>query len=64
MKYEQFAAAGRASAPTLIIHGKVINRITFVSREFTGTMDGQNFWDDLAAYAEKEGKFVYLMYPV
>ena len=56
-----FASSGSCSAPTKTIKGKV-NGITFVSDEFTGTMDSQKFWDDLRDYAKNIGCFVELRY--
>lgn len=56
----QFAAAGSCSAPEKVIRGTV-NGITFTSPEFTGTMDGQKFWDDLRAYAKSINAYVVLV---
>ena len=36
--------------------------ITFVSKEFTGTMDSQKFWDDLANFAKQKRRYIYLVY--
>ena len=57
----QFAASGSCFAPVLNIYGEV-NGITFTSEEFSGTMDSQKFWDDLAAYAASIHAFVRLLY--
>ena len=56
MRRKLFAASGSCSAEEKIIEGRVVNQITFVSNEFTGTMDGQGFWDDLAKLAREKGK--------
>lgn len=61
-KLEQFAASGSCLAKEKIIIGKVVDDITFTSDEFTGTMKGQKFWEDLAMYAHENNAFVYLMY--
>lgn len=61
-KLQQFAASGFCFASEKIIIGKVIDEITFISNEFTGTMDSQKFWDDLRAYARQNNCFVRLMY--
>ena len=60
-KKQQFAASGSSFDPTLEIYGEV-NGTTFTSEEYTGTMDSQKFWDDLAAYAANIHAFVRLMY--
>ena len=57
----QFAASGSCNHPILNIYGEV-NGTTFTSEEFTGTMDSQKFWDDLAAYAASIRAFVRLLY--
>lgn len=62
MRRELFAASGSCSAEEKIIVGRVVNQITFVSDEFTGTMDGQGFWDDLAKLAREKGKYIRLVY--
>lgn len=59
---QQFAASGSCIAKEKIIIGKVIDDITFVSDEFTGTMNSQKFWDDLRMYARRNNAFIYLMY--
>lgn len=41
---------------------KIPYRKSFVSNEFTGTMNSQKFWDDLRMYAHKNNAFIYLMY--
>ena len=56
-----FASSGSCLAPVKIIKGKV-DGITFTSSEFTGTMDNQNFWNDLRNYAKSIGCFVELRY--
>lgn len=56
----QFAASGSCSAPEKVIEGTV-NGVTFTSKEFTGTMDSQKFWDDLSAYAKSINSFVILV---
>lgn len=61
-KLRQFAASGSCAAKEKIIIGKVIDGITFVSDEFTGTMNSQKFWDDLRMYAHRNNAFIYLMY--
>lgn len=58
----QFAASGECGAEEKNIIGKVIDDITFVSNEFTGTMNSQKFWDDLRMYAHKNNAFIKLMY--
>lgn len=58
---KMFAASGSCSDEELEIVGKV-NGITFISEEFTGTMDSQLFWDKLSEFARNKGKFVKLMY--
>ena len=58
---KQFAASGSCFSPEKIIKGKV-NGITFISNEFTGTMNSQKFWDDLKAFAKMKNAFVKLMY--
>ena len=62
-KFEFFAGSGSCSAPDLIIRGKVLpDKITFISREFSGTMDSQIFWDRLAAFAKEKGAYIKLVY--
>lgn len=56
-----FAASGSCFAPVKIITGTV-SGITFKSESFTGTMDSQKFWDDLAAYAKQINAYVELRY--
>ena len=56
----QFAASGSCSAPEKIIKGAV-NGTTFISEEFTGTMDSQKFWDDLRHYAKRINSYVILV---
>lgn len=58
---KQFAASGSCFAPIKIIYGKVENQITFISDEFTATMDSQEFWDKLREYAHSINRFVVLM---
>lgn len=58
---ELFATSGSILNPVKTIKGKV-DGITFISNEFTGTMNGQKFWDDLREYAHSIGCFVRLMY--
>lgn len=55
-----FAAAGSCFSPEKVIKGRV-EGITFTSPEFTGTMDGQKFWDDLAAYAKQIQAYIVLV---
>lgn len=62
MKLKQFASSGSCEHEEKIIKGKVINDITFVSNEFSGTMNGQHFWDNLREFAKQEQKFIKLMY--
>ena len=57
----QFAASGSCFAPPKIIYGKVENQITFISDEFTATMDSQEFWDKLREYAHSINRFVMLI---
>ena len=54
-----FAGSGSCFDRTYAIYGRV-DGISFTSEEFSGTMDGQKFWDDLAAFAKRKGKFVEL----
>ena len=61
-KLRQFAASGSCMAKKKIIVGKVIDDITFVSNEFTGTMNSQKFWDNLRMYAHRNNAFIVLMY--
>ena len=61
-KLKQFAAAGSCSATEKIIVGKVVDKNTFISEEFTGKMNSQKFWDDLREYAKINNCFVKLMY--
>lgn len=56
-----FAASGSCFAPTKVVKGNV-NGITFTSKEFTGTMDSQKFWDDLRKYAKRNNAYVELRY--
>lgn len=58
---EIFASAGSVKNETKKIIGKK-NGITFESREFSGTMDSQFFWNSLSALAKKEKKYIVLMY--
>lgn len=58
---EIFASAGSVKNEEKKIFGKK-NGITFESREFSGTMDSQSFWDSLSALAKKEKKYIVLMY--
>lgn len=58
---EIFASAGSVKNQTKKIVGKKLG-ITFVSQEFTGTMDSQFFWESLSALAKKEKKYIVLMY--
>lgn len=58
---KQFATSGSCFAPEMIIKGNV-NGITFISDEFTGTMNSQKFWDDLRAFAKSKNAFIKLMY--
>ena len=57
-----FATSGSCGDPTLLICGKVIDNITFISDEFSSTMDGQHFWDELAALAKKKNAYIELHY--
>lgn len=61
-KTRMFAASGSCGDPTLLIYGKVIDNITFISDEFSSTMDGQHFWDELAALAKKKNAYIELHY--
>lgn len=58
---EIFASAGSVKNETKKIVGKK-KGITFVSKEFTGTMDSQSFWDSLSNLAKKEKKYIVLIY--
>ena len=60
-RYELFAASGSSGDEEETIVGRV-EGITFVSDEFTGTMDSQKFWDDLRSFAKKKGKYIKLCY--
>ena len=60
-KFVLFAASGSASDPEKTIVGNV-NGITFESREFCGSMNGQAFWDRLAEYARVNNVYVRLVY--
>jgi len=33
-----------------------------ISDEFSGTMDGEGFWDDLRTFARNKNAFVILVY--
>lgn len=54
-----FAASGSCFKDVYKVYGKSTG-IQFTSDEFSGTMDGQKFWDDLAAFAKAKDKFVEL----
>lgn len=54
-----FASSGSCFADTEIIKGKV-EGVKFTSKEFTGTMDSQNFWDDLMEFAKTKEKYIIL----
>ena len=54
-----FAASRSCKSPTYKING-VVNGIHFQSSEFSGTMNGQEFWDKLAAFAKSKGAYVEL----
>lgn len=56
-----FASSGSCLKPTRVIKGKV-EGTTFISNEFTGTMNSQKFWNDLRDYAHKIDSFVELRY--
>ena len=56
-----FASSGSCLKPTKVIKGKV-DGITFISNEFTGTMDSQKFWNDLRDYAHSIDAYVELRY--
>lgn len=58
---EIFASAGSVKNETKKIVGKK-QGITFISREFSGTMNSQFFWDSLSALAKQEKKYIVLMY--
>lgn len=58
---KQFAASGSCFSHEMIIKGKV-NGITFISNEFTGTMNSNKFWDDLRAFAKSKNALIKLMY--
>jgi hypothetical protein len=62
-KYRIFASAGSHRNWNNIkqIHGEV-KGITFTSKEFTGTMDSQKFWDDLMEFAKLQDAFIELIY--
>ncbi len=62
-KYKRFAGSGDILSERFeFIIGRVINKITFISDDFCGTMDSQVFWDNLANYAKKKNAYVFLMY--
>jgi len=61
MKYRIFASGGSCSAEIKQIKG-VVSGITFTSKEFTGTMDSQKFWDDLREFAKSKKAFIELVY--
>lgn len=61
MKNKMFASSGSCSAKTKKIKG-IVKGTTFISNDFTGTMDSQKFWDDLRAFAKKENAFIELVY--
>lgn len=56
-----FASSGSCLKPTKVIEGQV-EGTTFISNEFTGTMNSQKFWNDLRDYAHKIDSFVELRY--
>ena len=58
----QFAASGSVADKAYVIKGKVIDGLTFVSDEFTATMDSQSFWNSLAGLARSKKKFIILSY--
>lgn len=58
---EIFASAGSVKNEKKIIVGKK-KGIKFVSREFSGTMNSQFFWDSLSNLAKQEKKYIVLMY--
>lgn len=62
-KYEVFASAGSCRNWDNIkqVLGEVRDT-TFTSKEFTGTMDSQKFWDDLMNYARLQDAFIELVY--
>ena len=62
MRYRIFASCGSCFAPVKQIKGTVVNEITFISEEFTGTMNSQNFWDNLRTFAKSENAFIELVY--
>jgi len=48
MKNRLFAASGSCFAPVKVIKGIAVGGITFMSDEFTETMNNQKFWDNLS----------------
>lgn len=56
-----FASGGSCLNPIKIIKGRV-EGITFISNEFTGTMNSQKFWNDLKDYANNINAYVELRY--
>lgn len=56
-----FAASGSCFDPEMYIKGQKKGS-TFVSKEFTGIMDSQKFWDDLANFAKQKRCYIYLVY--
>ena len=54
-----FAASGSCQKDVYKVFGKS-KGIQFTSDEFFGAMDGQKFWDDLAAFAKAKDKYVEL----
>lgn len=54
-----FAQSGSCFAEPKVIKGKS-EGITFTSKEFTGTMNSQKFWDELMYFAKSEDRFIIL----
>jgi hypothetical protein len=54
-----FASSGSCFKDVYKVYGKS-KGIQFTSKEFSGTMDGPKFWEDLAAFAKAKDKYVEL----
>jgi hypothetical protein len=63
---KEFAGSGEYNAEEFIIKGKRTKNkegyLRFEAAAFSGTMDGQKFWDRLAQKAREMQKFIILMY--
>ena len=54
-----FASSGSCFKDGYKVYGK-LNGIQFTSDEFSGTMNGPKFWEDLSAFAKAKDKYVEL----